>query len=66
VEQFVPRRELSTSLTIYVRRNEMTLSKKAPLVMLVFVLMLVQLGQPSVVHADPPMPPLLESRRLPA
>jgi hypothetical protein len=40
----------------------MTLSKKAPLVTLVFVLMLVQLGQPSVVHADPPMPPLLESK----
>ena len=42
----------------------MTLSKKAPLVMLVFVLMLVQLGQPSVVHADASMPSLLESRAL--
>jgi hypothetical protein len=42
----------------------MTLSKKAPLVMLLFVIMLVQLGQPSVVHADAPMPSLLESKAL--
>jgi hypothetical protein len=61
VEQFVPRIELSKSLTIYMSRDEMTLSKKVPLVMLVFVVMLVPLGQLSAVHSDLPLPQTLEA-----
>jgi hypothetical protein len=44
------------------RRDEMTLSKKVPLVTLVFVVMLVPLGQLSAVHSDLSLPQTLEAK----